>query len=114
MQEKDGSVVQYIVAPFGGVDIKVRFPCRKCRTVIESDNDITLERPDFSLETAAESNVFSEDGTATCEKCGEEHVIEVTNSTSGMLIMVDGVKEGNIEFMVTNEYSEPGGDSEGG
>ncbi len=42
----------------------------------------------------------SEDETATCEKCGADYEVEITNGYGGMLIQIDGIKDEEIEFIV--------------
>jgi three-Cys-motif partner protein len=98
---RDGTITTMVVSPFGDTDIKVRFPCHNCGALVESSENITLENPNFFADTISDSIEWSETGFAVCKKCKEEYDIEVQNGIGGMLIEIDKINTGDIEFVVT-------------
>lgn len=106
-EHEDGSVTMHVVAPFGGVEVEVRFLCPKCGEMVYSASSIEVLEPFYGADTASDSDQWSEREIAYCEKCKKEFEIDVVNGFGGMLIQVDGVKDGDIEYRVTKEYHEP-------
>ncbi len=110
-QHKDGSVTMHVVAPFGGTEIEVRFPCHKCKNMVYSSESIEILEPFYGADTGIDSDQWSDSNICSCDKCNEEFEIEVANGLGGMLIQVGGVKDGDIEYKIVKEYREPeGGD----
>lgn len=105
-EHENGSMTMHVVAPVGGTEIEVRFPCPKCREMVYSANSIEVLEPFLGADTAADSDQWSDREIGYCDKCKEEFEIDVVNGFGGMLIQVDGVKDGDIEYRVVKEYQE--------
>jgi hypothetical protein len=89
--------------PFGNQGLILKFPCKKCRFWIKTD-EIGIPSPDFSADTARDSYNENED-YATCPKCDEEYNITVWASYAGGYIDIQELEdESEVEV---KEIPEP-------
>jgi RiboL-PSP-HEPN len=93
------------ISLFGIGAIDLKFDCIKCGQRVRSDQEIDVPYPDFSADTAHDSQ-SDNDGFAICHNCNEKYEIEVVNGYGGGWISVSKLKD-DAELEII-EYPEPG------
>jgi hypothetical protein len=92
------------ISLFGVGAVEIKFDCPKCGQRVKSDAEIDVPYPDFSADTAHDSQ-NENDGFAICDNCDEEFEIDIINGYGGGWITVHKLKEGaELELL---EYLDP-------
>ena len=89
-------------SPFGVDSLSVKFECKKCGQIVESDS-ISVPTPNFMAEKSGDSYNNYWD-SAYCD-CGEEYEISVYAGFSGGYIEIDGL-ENEDKVEIIEKYTE--------
>ncbi len=84
-----------VVSPIGEEKIEYTFKCPNCNGIVTGD--LYLPTPNYSSEQMSEGDeTYSE--TIICTNCHNDILVEISNGVGGMLLQVEGVRDGSIYF----------------
>lgn len=90
----------YMISPYGGDEILIKFECPKCNNTLEWPTIIPA--PYYFADSIADSDRFIYEDV-WCEHCDYETAIEVSNGIGGMLIQITDVPIDDIFFTKLND-----------
>jgi transcription elongation factor Elf1 len=90
--------------PFGSRSLIVKFECSNCGHNVESE-DIYIPEPDYSADTARDSQV-DEEGSAICDNCEKEFEIAIYVTYAGGDGYINGLPEEYDIEVIEEPYDE--------